>query len=144
MTPAAMSRDELLGQPAAAWMADVWSPDTDPPGATAALAMSIQLRAAGIARDALELVIVAWSTALDGLAPSAPLPSDRAQALDRALAIQTHGLSALAAWTAPLRARCRAAEDLDHVIRFLMRALTTWRLTEAIAPPDPRLVDGAR
>ncbi|HEX7835879.1 MAG TPA: hypothetical protein VF469_00370 [Kofleriaceae bacterium] len=137
-----MSRDELLGRSAASWMGDVWSSDTDPPGATAALAMAMQLRAASVPRDALELVVVAWSSALDGLAPGASLPSDRAHALDRALAIQTRDLPALAAWTAPLRARCRVAEDLDHVIQFLLRTLTTWRLTEAIAQADQRLTGG--
>ena len=143
-TPPGVSRDELLGRPASAWMGDVWSSDTEPPGATAALALSMQLRAAGISRDALELVVVAWSSALEGLAPAAALPGDRAQALDRALAIQTRGLPALAAWTEPLRARCRVAEDLDLVIQFLLRALTTWRLTEAIAEAEQRLGDGAR
>ncbi len=146
MTPTAstrVSREELLERPAALWMHDVWSLDTEPPGALAALAMSIQLRAAGLPRDALELVVVAWVNALDGLAANASLPDDRAIALDRALALQTHDLPALAAWTAPLRARCRCAADLDHVIQFLLRALTTWRLTEAVAQANVRLADGA-
>jgi hypothetical protein len=138
-----MSRDELLARPAAAWMSDVWSTDTDPPGAVAALAMAMQLRAAGVPREALELVLVVLSSALDGLAPGAPVPEDRARALDRGLAIQTGDLPALAAWIAPLRMRCRVAEDLDHVVQFVMRVLTTWRLTEAIAQANARLTSGA-
>lgn len=138
-----MSRDELLGRPATFWMGDIWSSDTEPPGSTAAFAMSTQLRAAGVSRDALELVIVAWSNALDGLAPNAPLSLGRALALDRALALQTRDLPALAAWTDPLRARCHVAEDLDHVIQFLLRALSTWRLTDAIAQANQRLADRA-
>jgi hypothetical protein len=140
--PAGTSRDELLGRPAAAWMSDVWSSDTDPPGATAALAMATQLRAAGVPREALELVVVVLSGALDGLAPGAVLPGDRASGIDRGLAIHTGDLPALAAWIAPLRLRCRVAEDLDRVVQFLMRALTTWRLTEAIAQANARLSGG--
>lgn len=142
MTPGT-SRDELLGRPASAWMTDVWSSDTDPPGATAALAMATQLAAAGVPRESLELVIVVLSGALDGLAPGASLSADRADDLNRALAIQTGDLPALAAWIAPLRERCRIAEDLDHVIQFLMRALATWRLTDAIAQVNARLAGGA-
>jgi hypothetical protein len=142
-TTAGLSRDELLGRPAPAWMSDVWSSDTDPPGATAALAMAMQLAAAGVPREALELVIVVLSSALDGLAPGASLPADRGRELDRALAIQTTDLPVLAAWIAPLEARCRIAEDLDHVLQFLMRTVTTWRLTEAMAQASARLASGA-
>jgi hypothetical protein len=58
-----------------------WSSDTDPPGATAALAMAMQLAAAGVPREALELVIVVLSRALDGLAPGASLPAGGAATL---------------------------------------------------------------
>jgi hypothetical protein len=88
--------------------------------ATAALAMAEQLMAAGVPTDALELCIVYWSRALDGLSPG-PVPAERLARLDADLAIERQSAPVLAGWLDALRARVLRAEDLDQGIQFLMQ-----------------------
>lgn len=98
---------------------------------TAALAMVEQLVEADVPLEALDLCIVYFSRALDGLSPG-QIPPQRLEALDADLAIERSTSPRLAEWLDALRSRASSAEDLDSVIQFLMRARTTWLL--AIQP----------
>jgi len=95
---------------------------------TVALAMAEQLGAAGVPIDALDMCVMFWSRALDGLNPG-PIPPDRLARLDSELASETRGSPVLGAWLAALRQPVAVAHDLDHVIRFLMQVRQTWSMT---------------
>ena len=95
---------------------------------TAALAMVDQLVEAGVPFEALDLCIVYFSRALDGLSPGR-IPPDRLQVLDADLAIERSASPRLADWLDALRSRLSNAEHLDAAIQFLMRARTTWQLS---------------
>lgn len=96
--------------------------------ATAALAMYEQLERAGVALESLELCIVYWSRALDGLDPG-PVPPERLDRLERDLQLELHGSPVLARWMAALRWTIDDAVDLDRVIQLLMLARTSWATT---------------
>ncbi|HET7501002.1 MAG TPA: hypothetical protein VFK02_08370 [Kofleriaceae bacterium] len=123
------TRDERL-----AWRPDEAIAAARRPGpderATVALAMFDQLDSAGLPLDALELSIVYWSRALDGLAPG-PVPADRLAQLDRELAIEAQTAPPLARWLAALRRDVATAHDLDWAIQFLLSVRQTWTLTTA-------------
>jgi hypothetical protein len=115
-----------------------WSPDKalelvrasgGSESATAALAMFEQLDAAGVPLEALEMCIVLWSRALDGLAPG-PVPAARLARLDADMAIEMQTEPVLAGWLAALRRDLREAGDLDRAIQLLMLARTTWTTTQ--------------
>jgi hypothetical protein len=117
-----------------------WSPDeaiaaARRPGpderSTVALAMFDQLDAAGVPIDALELAIVTWSRALDGLDPG-PVPADRLVPLDRALVIEAQTAPPLARWLAALRRNVVAAHDLDWAIQLLLQVRQTWSTTATV------------
>jgi hypothetical protein len=96
-----------------------------------------QLAAAGVAVEAVEMCIVFWSRALDGLAPG-PVPAERLARLDRDLELE-HGTSpVLSRWLTALRRRIATAHDLDWTIRFLMQVQQTWRMSLAFATRKPR------
>jgi hypothetical protein len=97
--------------------------------ATVWTAMNDQLQAAGVPREALEMAVMYWSQALDGLDPG-PVPPARLAQLDKMQAINHRGLPALERWMAALRAQVTRAEDLDWVIQFLMQARQAWLLVE--------------
>ncbi|HEU4729901.1 MAG TPA: hypothetical protein VFT22_18520 [Kofleriaceae bacterium] len=97
---------------------------------TVALAMYDQLEAARLPLDALELAIVYWSRALDGLAPG-PVPAPRLAQLDRELAVEAQTAPPLARWLAALRRDVATAHDLDWAIQFLLQVRQTWTLTAA-------------
>ena len=99
--------------------------------ATVALAMVEQLMAAGAPIDALELSIVYWSRALDGLSPGV-IPQERLTRLDADLAIERAASPVLARWVDAMRSRVRRAEDLDAMIRLLMQARMTWLSLAAV------------
>lgn len=99
---------------------------------TAALAMVEQLVAAQVPIDALELSLVFWSRALDGLSPG-PVPPARLARLDDDLAIERAGSSTLARWLDALRVRVRTTSDLDEAIRFLMKARSTWFVVDSVS-----------
>jgi hypothetical protein len=135
-TPAAgetISRAQLLAIAPPSMMDAVFAPP-DPPSdvGTAMLAFVEQLRAAKVPLEALELCIVAWSAALDGLAPGTQVPADRLAHLDASLDLQMRGFDALAKWIGALRQRVSSAETLDLAIQFLLRARTTWTLGDAL------------
>ncbi len=128
-----LSRTELLAiTPESLMVAVFASPGPSPEIGTAGLVLAEQLRAANVPLAALELCIVVWSAALDGLAPGSQVPSDRLAHLDRSLALQTHGFATLARWMAAMRQRVSSAETLDLAIQFLLRARTIWALTDAM------------
>ena len=111
---------------------------------SAALALCDQLGAAGVPLAALEMAIVVWSRALDGLDPG-PVPADRLARLDKDLSLETTPV--VSAWMKALRAQTRSAHDLDLVIRFLMQARGIWlalgRIKEQTAAPDDEFPVGA-
>jgi len=109
------------------------SPDE---AATVALAMIDQLEAAKLSVDAVEMSIVFWSRALDGLDPG-PAPADRLAKLHDDLAVMAATSPALAAWNTALRATVTTAHDLDWVIQFLLRAHQTWKMTVALRGRPP-------
>jgi hypothetical protein len=128
-----LSRTELLAiTPESLMVAVFATPGPSPEIGTAGLVLAEQLRAANVPLEALELCIVFWSAALDGLAPGSQVPADRLAHLDRSLAIQTDGFPVLARWMAALRQRVSSAETLDLAIQFLLRGRSTWTLTEAM------------
>ncbi|HEU5059808.1 MAG TPA: hypothetical protein VFU21_24925 [Kofleriaceae bacterium] len=94
--------------------------------ATAALALCEQLAAAGVPLAALEMAIVVWSRALDGLDPG-PVPADRMARLERDLSLETSPV--VAGWMDALRRGVAVAHDLDAAIRFLMQARGIWLAT---------------
>ena len=102
--------------------------------ATVWTAMNDQLQAAGVPIAALEMAIMFWSHALDGLQPGQAVPAERLARLDRELAINHQGLPSLERWMAALRAHAAVAEDLDWIIQFLMQARQTWLLAGALRP----------
>ena len=109
--------------------------------ATAALAMFEQLEAAGVPLEALEMCIMFWSRALDGLAPG-PVPAARLARLDADMAFEMQTAPVLAGWLAALRRDVREAADLDRAIQLLMLARTTWTTTQwmkARGQPTPPL-----
>jgi hypothetical protein len=95
---------------------------------TVALAMAEQLGAAGVPFDALEMCLMFWSRALDGLPPGV-VPPERLARLDSDLADECRDLPALGAWLAELRRHVITAHDLDYVIRFLMQVRQSWVVT---------------
>lgn len=105
--------------------------------AAAALAMCEQLAAAGVALADLEMAIVFFSRALDGLAPG-PVPAERMARLEGDLALESSPV--LIAWLAALRAPVRVADDLDAAIQFLLQARGIWlamrRVREQTAEPE--------
>jgi hypothetical protein len=138
-----LSRTELLAiTPESLMVAVFATPGPSPEIGTAGLVLAEQLRAANVPLEALELCIVFWSAALDGLAPGSQVPADRLAHLDRSLAIQTHGFPVLARWMAALRQRVSSAETLDLAIQFLLRARTTWVVTDAMRAARPATGSG--
>lgn len=118
---------------------------------TVALAMCEQLVAADVPIEALDLCLMFWSRALDGLSPG-PVPPDRLARLDGELATEARWSLALQPWLAALRAPVTVAHDLDYVIRFLMRVRQLWATAVATAarasdsppnrlPPQPGTVE---
>lgn len=112
--------------------------------AVAALALCEQASAGGASLADLEMAIVFFSRALDGLDPG-PVPAERAARLERDLATETS--PALTAWLDALRAPVREAGDLDQAIRFLMQARGIWlaarRIRDQRAEPDEGFPVGA-
>jgi hypothetical protein len=100
---------------------------------TVATAMYDQLVAAGVPVEAVEMCIVFFSRALDGLDPG-PVPPDRLARLDSDLELEHRTSPRLSAWLTSLRHRIATAHDLDWTIRFLMQAQQTWRLSMAFGP----------
>ena len=130
-----LSRTELLAiTPESLMVAVFASPGPSPETNTAGLVLAEQLRDANVPLQALELCIVVWSAALDGLDPGSLVPAERLAHLDRSLALQTLGFATLARWMAAMRQRVSSAETLDLAIQFLLRARTTWLLTDAMRP----------
>ena len=128
-----LSRTELLAiTPESLMVAVFASPGPSPEIGTAGLVLAEQLRCANVPLPALELCIVVWSAALDGLDPGTQVPADRLANLDRSLAIQTRGLPALERWMSALRQRVSSAETLDLAIQFLLRGRSTWVLTDTM------------
>jgi hypothetical protein len=105
--------------------------------AIAALAMCEQLSAAGDALADVEMAIVFFSRALDGLQPG-PVPAERMARLEHDLGLETSPV--LTAWLASLRAPVRVAQDLDAAIQFLLQARGIWlsmrRIRDQAAEPD--------
>ena len=93
--------------------------------ATAALALSEQLDAAGVPLESLEACVVFWSRALDGLDPG-PVPAGRLDRLDRDLALESATSPVLDRWMSALRRSVAVAHDLDRIIQLLMQARSTW------------------
>ena len=130
-----MTRDERMA----------WDPDdaielARRPGrdesSTVATAMYDQLAAAGVTVEAVEMYIVFWSRALDGLVPGA-VPAERLARLDSDLELE-HGTSpVLASWLTALRRPIATAEDLDWTIRFLIQVQQTWRMSLAFQTRTP-------
>jgi len=98
---------------------------------TVAIAMYDQLAAADIPIDALDMCIMFWSRALDGLQPG-PVPADRLQRLDQDLAMEMRTSPVLARWLTALRAFAVTAHDLDWIIRFCLQARQTWLLSRQL------------
>lgn len=103
---------------------------------TAALAMVDQLVSARVPLDALELSLVYWSRALDGLSPG-PVPPARLARLDDDLALERAGSPVLARWLDALRGRVGPTDDLEKTIRFLMKVRTTWVLVNVVEHQAP-------
>jgi hypothetical protein len=105
--------------------------------AVAALALCEQLGAVRAPLADVEMAIVLFSRALDGLEPG-PVPPERMDRLDRDLALDPAPV--LAGWLSALRVRVRVAHDLDAAIRFLLQARGIWlamaRVREQTADPD--------
>lgn len=95
---------------------------------TVALAMAEQLQAAAVPLESLDLCIVYWSRALDGLMPG-EIPQERLDRLDADLFIEAASSAALARWLDALRLRARTTEDLDRTIQLLMRSRAIWLLS---------------
>lgn len=117
----------------------VWDPDEavelarrDRPdeSSTVAIAMYDQLAAANVSVEAVEMVIVFVSRALDGLDPG-PIPADRIARLDRDLELEHRTSPLLSRWLTALRRPIATAHDLDWTIRFLMQVQQTWRMSLA-------------
>jgi hypothetical protein len=103
---------------------------------TVALAMFDQLDATKVPLDALEMAIVSWSRALDGLPPG-PVPEPRLHKLDEELWLSAQTAPLLAPWLSALRSSVALAQDLDWAIRFLMQVHQSWRMTTAFRRPVP-------
>ena len=131
------TREERLAWQPAEAIALVRGPSPDDT-ATVALAMFDQLVAAHLSIDTIEMAIVFWSRALDGLKP-APVPSERLARLDHDLSLLTGASPVLASWTSALRGAVATAHDLDWVIRFLMQTHQTWKVTMAFTGRAPRV-----
>jgi hypothetical protein len=132
MTHGTLTHDDLLAITPGSVLDGIFAAGASAiPRSTAELALVEQLRAGAVPRDALELTIVGWSGALDGLAPG-PMPAERLARLDRTTAIQSAGIPALAAWLAALRPRIARAEDLDRALQFLLAARQLWLLGDAL------------
>lgn len=97
-------------------------------------AMFDQLEAAGLPIDALDMCIMFWSRALDGLNPG-PIPPDRLARLDQDLEMERETSPVLAGWLDALRRRAYTAHDLDAIIQFLLQVRQTWQLTSAMRGP---------
>jgi hypothetical protein len=97
---------------------------------TVATAMYDQLSAAGVPVEAVEMCIVFFSRALDGLDPG-PVPADRLARLDSDLELEHRTTPRLSPWLTALRRRIASAHDLDWTIRFLMQVQQTWRMSLA-------------
>lgn len=111
---------------------------------TVALAMFDQLDAARVPLDALEMAIVSWSRALDGLNPGpgpgpGPVLEPRLHKLDQELWLSAQTAPLLAPWLSALRGGVAQAEDLDWAIRFLMQVHQRWRMTTAFRRPVPQV-----
>ncbi len=128
MTSRTTTREERLG----------WSPEQaldvvrssgGSESATAALALYEQLERAGVPLEALEMCVVFWSRALDGLSPG-PVPAARLARLDADMEIEMQTSPVLAGWLAALRRNVREAGDLDRAIGLLMLARTSWATTQ--------------
>src|SRR4051812_13258957 len=124
------TRDDRLGWSPDQAVAVVRGPSPDET-ATVALAMFDQLETAKLAIDAIEMAIVFWSRALDGLDPGA-VPAHRLAKLDEDLSLLVGASPALARWTQALRDIVATAHDLDWVIQFLMQVHQIWQLTTAV------------
>jgi hypothetical protein len=101
------------------------------------IALVEQLRAAYVPIEALELCMVAFSYALEGLPPVCRVPADRLAHLDRALDQESFAYDTLARWMSALRSRISTVANLDVAIQLLFRARTTWALTEGLGPRTP-------
>ncbi len=121
------TREERLGWQPVAAVALVRGPSPDETP-TVALAMFDQLVAAHLSIDTIEMALVFWSRALDGLPPG-PAPPPRLARLDHDLSLLTGASPVLASWISALRSAVATAHDLDWVIRFLMQAHQTWKVT---------------
>jgi len=105
-------------------------PDPDE-SSTVATAMYDQLAAAGVPVEAVEMCIVFWSRALDGLDPG-PIPAARLAHLDSDLELERQTSPVLSRWLAALRADVTSAHDLDWTIRFLLQVQQTWRMSDIL------------
>jgi hypothetical protein len=132
---AATTREERLTWPPDEALALVLGPSPDE-SATVALAMVDQLAAAAVPIDAVELSIVVWSRALDGLGPGA-VPADRLARLDQDLLALIGTAPVLARWSLALRSTVATANHLDWAIRFLMQVHQTWTLTAVLRGVRP-------
>lgn len=99
--------------------------------AVVANAMCDQLQAVGVPLESLEMCIMFWSRALDGLDPG-PVPPRRLERLDSDLAFERKQSPVMAQWLDALRGRSTTAHDLDWNIQFLLQVRQTWVLTTAL------------
>jgi len=105
-------------------------PDPDE-SSTVATAMYDQLKAAGVPVEAVEMCVVFWSRALDGLEPG-PIPAARLARLDSDLELERQTSPVLSRWLFALRADITSAHDLDWTIRFLLQVQQTWRMSDML------------
>lgn len=97
---------------------------------TASIACVEQLRAANLPIEALDVAIVAWSAALDGLEPGQVVSHERRSRCAVMLA-NAPGVAAMAPWLNELGSRAVASDDFDLAIRFLRGVRQTWLLIES-------------
>lgn len=124
------TREERLAWDPAQAIAVARGPGPDE-SSTVATAMFDQLEAAGVPIDALDMSIMFWSRALDGLVPG-PVPADRLARLDQDLALEMRTWPVLGRWLAALRGVAATAHDLDWIIRFCLQARQTWLLSQQL------------
>jgi hypothetical protein len=132
ITPETMTRAQALRLAPATVMDAIFDrKQPSPQLGTASIACVEQLRAATVPVEGLDVAIVAWSSALDGLEPGEVVSHERRSRCATMLA-NAPGLAAMATWLEELGSRAVVSDDFDLAIRFLIRVRQTWLLTEAL------------
>lgn len=103
------------------------------------VALVEQLAAEGTPSQALDLVLVAFARAEEGLERGGELSDAIKERLGRDAALQTRGHRALEAWVGELLTRVREANDLRAATRFLegVREVAAFKAKQGQPPSSP-------